>query len=52
MSKSRNKRYYSDDEDDHDRNKNRQRFEDRRKTKKLKQALKTQNLDYFQQDDV
>ena len=49
MSKSRNKRYYVEDEEDTKTHK--KRFEDRRQNKKMKAALKTKNLEYFQQDE-
>lgn len=51
MSKSRSKRYYAEDEEYDDRNRNKKRFEDRRKNKRIKAALHTKNLEYFNQDD-
>ncbi len=51
MSKSRSKKYYVEDEDYDDRNRNKRRYEDRRKNKKMKAALLTKNLQYFEQDD-
>jgi len=51
MSKSRAKRYYMDEDYEYNsENKNRQRFEDRRKTKRMKQAIKTRNLEYFEEE--
>ena len=52
MSKSRTKRYYMDDDVDYENTQsNRKRFEDRRHTKKMKQAVKTQHLEYIKDDD-
>ncbi len=52
MSKSRTKKYFVDDDaDQNDRNLKKKRFEDRRAHKKEKAALKTQNLDYFEERD-
>jgi len=53
MSKSRSKRYYVENEEyEEDYKSKKKRFEDRRKTKKLKAALKSRNLEYFERDEV
>lgn len=51
MSKSRAKKYYvEDDYDQEDSKSKRKRFEDRRNTKRMKQAIKAQNLEYIEND--
>ncbi len=52
MSKSRSKKYFVDDDADlNDRQTKKKRFEDRRNDKKVRAALKKQNLDYFEERD-
>jgi len=52
MSKSRGKKYFMEDDSDYDDSRdNKKRFQDRRKTKKLKAALQSKNLEYFEKDE-
>lgn len=51
MSKSRNRKWYDYDEGDESVSRKDRRFQDRRKDKKIKAALKTQNLDYIEVND-
>lgn len=50
MSKSRNRKWYEyDDEDSYDKKKSRK--DERRNQKKMKNAMKARNLDYFEQEE-
>lgn len=51
MSKSRNQKWYDYEEDDYSDKKKRSKDIDRRKQKRIKNALRTKDINALQQDD-